>query len=155
MPKLRQQFYDKTKIWKHLKLQAKLVIPEHSTVMASNSFFIAHGIPTNHLEKTTRTKSTLPHDVCKAPPDVLLSLKSSLLHYKQIHMEKTRQMGNHQFCQRKCKLLIISYLLLQRVWCRYNQRHVIFIRVLSYLTNITNQLSQGLLNKSATMKQRL
>ena len=52
--------------------------------MASNNFFIEHNIPSNHIEKTVRTRSTLPHGVCKAPLDTSRSLKSLLLRRKQI-----------------------------------------------------------------------
>ena len=38
----------------------KLVIPEHYTFMASNTVFIAFGIPDSYLEKTTLIRSTLP-----------------------------------------------------------------------------------------------
>ena len=37
----------------------KLVIPEDGTFMASNSFFIALGIPNNYLEKATLIRSRL------------------------------------------------------------------------------------------------
>ena len=38
----------------------KLVIPEHYTFIASNTIFIALGIPDNYLEKTTLIRLTLP-----------------------------------------------------------------------------------------------
>ena len=38
----------------------KLVIPEHYTFMASNTIFIALGIPDNYLENTTLIRLTLP-----------------------------------------------------------------------------------------------
>ena len=47
----------------------KLVIPKPYTFMASDSFFIALGIPNNYLKKTTHIKSTLLHDTYRMSPD--------------------------------------------------------------------------------------
>ena len=54
--------------WEALEINhLKLTIPKYYTFMVSNSFFCFFfffgdviGVPSNHLEKTTRTKSTWP-----------------------------------------------------------------------------------------------
>ena len=63
----------------------RLVIPEHYTFMASNVFFIALGIPDEHLEKTTLIKSTLPPGSHKISLDTSPPPKILSLHCKQIN----------------------------------------------------------------------
>ena len=63
----------------------KLVIPEHYAFMASNTIFIAFGIPNNYLEKTTLIKSTLTLASYKTSLDTLPPPKSLSLHCKQIN----------------------------------------------------------------------
>ena len=58
----------------------RLVIPKDYTFMASNTIFIALGIPNNYLEKTTLIRSTLPPGSYKtsldtSPPPISLSLR--------------------------------------------------------------------------------
>ena len=53
----------KRKYWDAPQIKGlKLVITKHHTFMASDSFFIALGIPSNQLERNKRTKSTLAPD---------------------------------------------------------------------------------------------
>ena len=66
----------------------KLVIPEHYAFMASNTIFIAFGIPNNYLEKTTLIKSTLTLGSYKTSLDTSPPPKSLSLHCKQINKVK-------------------------------------------------------------------
>ena len=65
----------------------KLVISEHYTFMASNTIFIAHGIPDNCLEKT------LPPCSYKISLDTSPPPKSLSLHCKQINKVKNELDG--------------------------------------------------------------
>ena len=71
----------------------RLVIPEDYAVFATNTIFIALGIPDNYVEKTTLIRSTLPPGSHKtsldtSPPSKLLSL-----HCKQINKVKNELDG--------------------------------------------------------------
>ena len=71
----------------------RLVIPKDYTFMASNTIFIALGIPNNYLEKTTLIRSTLPPGSYKtsldtSPPPISLSL-----HCKQFNKVKNELDG--------------------------------------------------------------
>ena len=60
----------------------KLVIPEHCTFMASNTIFIALGIPDNYLEKTMLIRSTFPPGSYKTSTDTSPPPNSLSLHCK-------------------------------------------------------------------------
>ena len=64
--------------------EPKLVIPEDYTFMASNTIFIALGIPNNYLEKTTLIRATLPPGSYKTSLGTSSPPKSLSLHCKQI-----------------------------------------------------------------------
>ena len=64
--------------------EPKLVIPEDYTFMASNTIFIALGIPNNYLEKTTLIRTTLPPGSYKTSLGTSSPPKSLSLHCKQI-----------------------------------------------------------------------
>ena len=72
------------KIGKHLRKGLKLVIAKQYTFMVRNSFFIVLNIPSNYLENTTHTNSTLPPGIYKASLDTSPPQKSSL-HSKQMN----------------------------------------------------------------------
>ena len=61
--------------------------------MASNSFFIALGIPDNCLENTTHIKYTLPSEKYKKSLDTSTLPKSLSLHCKQINGVKKKVDG--------------------------------------------------------------
>ena len=66
----------------------KLIVPKHFTFMASNTIFIALGIPNNYLEKTMLIRSTLPTGSYKTSLDTLLPPKLLSLHCNQINKNK-------------------------------------------------------------------
>ena len=66
----------------------KLIVPKHFTFMASNTIFIALGIPNNYLEKTMLIRSTLPTGSYKTSLDTLLPPKLLSLHCNQINKIK-------------------------------------------------------------------
>ena len=68
--------------------ELKLIIPEHYTFMASNSFFIVLGILEYYLESTTRNKSTLTRRTYKTALDTSTLSKLLSLHCKQINRVK-------------------------------------------------------------------
>ena len=61
--------------------------------MASNTIFIAFGIPENYLEKTAQIRSIFPPGSCKTSLDTLPPLKSLSLHCKQINKVKNELDG--------------------------------------------------------------
>ena len=65
-----------------------MVIPEHYTFMASNTIFIALGIPDNYLEKTMLIRSALSPGSCKTSLDTSTPPKLLSLHWKQINKVK-------------------------------------------------------------------
>ena len=71
----------------------RLVIPERYTFMASNTIFIALGIPDNYLEKTTLIRSTLAPGSYKTSLDTSPPPKSLSLHCKQIKKVKNELDG--------------------------------------------------------------
>ena len=72
----------------------RLVIPENYTIMASNTIFIALGIPDNYLEKTPLIRSTLTPGSYKTPLDIPSPpLKSLSLQCKQISKVKNELDG--------------------------------------------------------------
>ena len=71
----------------------RLVIPERYTFMASNTIFIALGIPDNYLEKTTLIRSTLAPGSYKTSLDTSHPPKSLSLHCKQIKKVKNELDG--------------------------------------------------------------
>ena len=62
----------------------KAILPGNYTLITFNIFYWL-GILGNNLQKTTRNNSTLPYGTYKTSLDTPLSLKSLLLHYKQIN----------------------------------------------------------------------
>ena len=73
--------------------ELKLVIPEDCTFMASNTIFIALGIPNNYLEKTTLIRSTLSPGSQKTSLDTSPPPKSLSRHCKQINNVKNELDG--------------------------------------------------------------
>ena len=71
----------------------RLVIPKDYTFMASNTIFIALGIPNNYLEKTTLIRSTLPPGSYKTSLDTSPPPISFSLHCKQINKVKNELDG--------------------------------------------------------------
>ena len=71
----------------------RLVIRERYTFMASNTIFIALGIPDNYLEKTTLIRSTLAPGSYKTSLDTSPPPKSLSLHCKQIKKVKNELDG--------------------------------------------------------------
>ena len=71
----------------------RLVIPEHDTFMASNTIFIALGIPDNYLEKTTLIRLTLPPGSYKTSLDTSLPPKLLSLHCRKINKVKNELDG--------------------------------------------------------------
>ena len=71
----------------------KLVIPEHYTFMASNTIFIALGIPENYLEKTMLIRSTLPPGSNKTSLDTSPRPKPLSLYCKQTKKVKNELDG--------------------------------------------------------------
>ena len=61
--------------------------------MASNTIFIAFGIPDNYLEKTAQIRSTSPPGSCKTSLDTSPPPKSLSLHCKQINKVKNELDG--------------------------------------------------------------
>ena len=75
--------------WKSPQIKdLRLVIPADYIFMASNTIFIALGIPDNYLEKTTRIRSKLPPRSYKTFLDTSPPSKSLSLHCKQINKVK-------------------------------------------------------------------
>ena len=61
--KIKVAILQKRQDWEPLQIKdLKLVIPEHYKFMASNTIFIALGIPESYLEKTMLIRLTLPSD---------------------------------------------------------------------------------------------
>ena len=61
--KIKVPILQKRQDWEPLQIKdLKLVIPEHYKFMASNTIFIALGIPESYLEKTMLIRLTLPSD---------------------------------------------------------------------------------------------
>ena len=61
MQKSRWQFDNKGQDWEPPQIKdLKLVIPEHYIIMVPNTFFIALGILSNYIKKSTHNKSNLP-----------------------------------------------------------------------------------------------
>ena len=91
----------------------RLVIPEHDTFMASNTIFIALGIPDNYLEKTTLIRSTFPLAYTKHP--LIHHLLQGHCHctVNKSTKLKTSWIVNHQVCWPACTFLIIRQLFLQ------------------------------------------
>ena len=78
--------------WKSPQIKdLRLVIPADYIFMASNTIFIALGIPDNYLEKTTRIRSKLPPRSYKTSLDTSPSSKSLSLHCKQINKVKIKR----------------------------------------------------------------
>ena len=73
--------------------ELKLVIPDDCTFMASNTIFIAPGIPNNYLEKTTLIRSTLSPGSQKTSLDTSPPPKSLSRHCKQINNVKNELDG--------------------------------------------------------------
>ena len=73
--------------------EPKLVIPEDYTFMASNTIFIALGIPNNYLEKTTLIRTFLPPGSYKTSLGTSSPAKSLSLHCKQINKVKNELDG--------------------------------------------------------------
>ena len=89
LQKLRQAVLQQRQDWVAPQIKdLKLVIPEHYTFMASNSFFIALSILDNYLAKTTRDKSTLSPGTIKSCLGTLPFPKLLSLYCKQINMVK-------------------------------------------------------------------
>ena len=75
--------------WKSPQIKdLRLVIPADYIFMASNTIFIALGIPDNYLEKTNRIRSKLPPRSYKTFLDTSPPSKSLSLHCKQINKVK-------------------------------------------------------------------
>ena len=89
-----------------------MVIPKLYTFMASNNFFIALGIPDNHLEETTLIRLTLPLAHTKHP--LIHHLLQTPCHYtvNKSTKLKTSWMVNHQVCWPACTFVIIRQLFL-------------------------------------------
>ena len=97
--------------------------------MAWDSFFIVLSIPSNHLEKTARTKSTLPPAFTK--------------HYLIHHLPQNNQMLTiKQENYNAIKLLVQSNLdsIADIISCtfRMNTSHLLNIMVLQEVENIAN-----------------
>ena len=74
--KIKLEVLQKRQDWEPLQMkELKLVIREHYTFMASNTNFIALGIPQNYLENTTLIRSTLPPGSYKTSLDTSPSPK--------------------------------------------------------------------------------
>ena len=71
----------------------RLVIAEDCTFMASNTIFIALGIPDDYLEKTTLIRSTLPTGSFKTSLDTSPHPVSLSLQCKQINKVKNKLDG--------------------------------------------------------------
>ena len=92
--KIRTAVLQQRKDWEPPQIKdLKLTIPEHYTSVASNTIFIALGIPDNYLEKTTLIRSTLPPGSYKTSLDTLPPPKSLSLHCKQINKLKNELDG--------------------------------------------------------------
>ena len=75
--------------WKSPQIKdLRLVIPADYIFMASNTIFIALGIPDNYLEKTTRIRSKLPPRSYTTFLDTSPPSESLSLHCKQINKVK-------------------------------------------------------------------
>ena len=71
----------------------RLVIAEHHIFIASNSIFIALGIPDNYLEKTMLIRLTLPPGSYKTSLDTSLPPKLLSLHCRQTNKVKNELDG--------------------------------------------------------------
>ena len=106
--KIRAAVLQQRQDWEPAQIKnLKPVIPEHCTFMASNTIFVALGIPDNYLEKT---RSWIIQNI------------TSIHHLLQNHCHctvnksikiKTSWMGNHHVCWHACAFLIIRQLFLQ------------------------------------------
>ena len=102
--------------WKSPQIKdLRLVIPADYIFMASNTIFIALGIPNNYLEKTTRIRSKLPPRSYKTSLDTSPPSKSLSLHCKQINKVKIELIDSHQVCWLTCMFLVIRKLFLQSI----------------------------------------
>ena len=87
--KIKVAILQKRQDWEPLQIKdLKLVIPEHYKFMASNTIFVALGIPNNYIEKTTLIRSTFSPGSYKTSIDTSRPPKSLSLHSKQISKVK-------------------------------------------------------------------
>ena len=102
--KTRKAVLQKRQDWDTSQIKdLKLVIPKHYTFLASNTIFIALGIPDNYLEKTTQIKSTLVSDSYKTSLDTSPPPKSFSIHCKQtnkVRSELDEQPSSLLVCMR-------------------------------------------------------
>ena len=88
--KTRKAVLQKRQDWDTPQIKdLKLVIPKHYTFLASNTIFIALGIPDNYPEKTTQIKSILVSDSYKTSLDTSPPPKSFSVHCKQTNKAKS------------------------------------------------------------------
>ena len=94
----------------------KLIVPKHYTLKASNTIFIALGIPDKYLEKTTLIKSTLPPGSYKTSLDTLLPPKSLSLHCNQINKIKNKFDRQPSSLLARMHVCIVSFSLMHLVF---------------------------------------
>ena len=92
--KIKETFLQKRQDWEPPQIkELKLVIPEDYTFMASNTIYMALGIPVNYLKKTKLINSTLSLGSYKTSLDTSPPPKSLSLNCKQFNKPKNELDG--------------------------------------------------------------
>ena len=89
--------------------------------MASNTIFIALGIPDNYLEKTTLIRSTLPPGSCKTPLDTSPPPKLLSLYCKQINKVKNELDGQPSS--------LLAYMQVSNYKATFSPMHLVFLEL--------------------------
>ena len=89
--------------------------------MASNTIFIALGIPDNYLEKTTLIRSTLPPGSCKTPLDTSPPPKLLSLYCKQINKVKNKLDGQPSS--------LLAYMQVSNYKATFSPMHLVFLEL--------------------------